>query len=239
MLYKAGGKRAGQGLMPYSEHLANQVARAMGIDAVIYGLAWWRGELCSTCELFNSKDVSFVPLYHAPPRQRLGRLGLDSALEFFYGISPQASTAFVSMLAFDSIIANKDRHFGNYGVLRANATGEVLGMAPLFDHNLSLFCDEPNSAFSVEQLVDAERRYASAFGSNLRGQIGEVLEPSLIEGLEALVDFEFELDDELLRYADDNPDASDAFARTRLDALGRFVRFVARDSIEAYRALVG
>ena len=237
ILYKAGDVRpwAGKNLTPYSEHLACQVARVMGIDAVEYGLTRWRDRLCSTCELFNSMDVSFVPLYHALPRQKLARLGIDSALEFFYGISPAASTAFVSMLAFDSLVANKDRHFGNYGVLRDNATGNVLGMAPLFDHNLSLFCDEPDSMLALDKLAEAETRYASAFGSNLRGQIQDVIESSLISALEALVDFSFELGEEYLHYADDNPDAPDAFSRERLDMLGRYVRSMAQESIASYR----
>lgn len=38
-----------------------------------------------------------------------------------------------ALVAFDFVIANKDRHFGNYGLLRDNDSGEVLGMALLLD----------------------------------------------------------------------------------------------------------
>ena len=37
----------------------------------------------------------------------------------------------------DAVMANVDRHVGNYGFLVDNATGEVLRMAPLFDHNMA------------------------------------------------------------------------------------------------------
>ncbi len=209
VLYKAGDARplAGKRITPFSEHLAYQVAKAAGINAVAYHLEQWRGQTCSTCELMNTRDVSFVSLYSALTRGQIARFGLDSALELFFAISPEASTAFVSMLVFDSVIANKDRHFGNYGVLRDNATGEVLGMAPLFDHNLSLFCDEPDSSLSLEQLIEAEKRYAAAFGTNLHAQIEDVMEPSQVPLLERLVDFEFALDDEYLAFAARNPDA--------------------------------
>jgi hypothetical protein len=43
------------------------------------------------------------------------------------------------MLVFDAVIYNEDRHFGNFGVLRNNRTGEIVAPAPLFDNGQSLF----------------------------------------------------------------------------------------------------
>ena len=40
---------------------------------------------------------------------------------------------------------NQDRHANNYGLLRDNATGRILGPAPLFDHNMALFKDDMRS----------------------------------------------------------------------------------------------
>ena len=45
-----------------------------------------------------------------------------------------------SMLVFDALIYNEDRHFGNFGVLRDNHTGSIIAPAPIFDNGLSLFC---------------------------------------------------------------------------------------------------
>ena len=238
ILYKAGDVRpfASKRITPFSEHLAYQVASAMGISAVAYQLEQWHGQLCSTCELMNTKDISFVSLYSALTRKQISRFGVDSALEFFYSISPEASTAFVSMLAFDSIVANKDRHFGNYGILRDNSTGKILEMAPLFDHNLSLFCDEPDSALSLDQLIDAEKRYSAAFGSNLYSQIEFALEPSQIPLLERIVEFEFELDEHYFDLANNQPELPEAFPRKRLDLLGQFVRHKATEALDWYRS---
>ena len=58
-LYKDGTEGASNtGFEPYSEFYAAQVAQAMGINAIPYNLSKWKGRLCSTCELFTSKDVS-------------------------------------------------------------------------------------------------------------------------------------------------------------------------------------
>ena len=37
------------------------MARALSIDHVDYGIHRWKGILCSSCELFTSKELSFVP----------------------------------------------------------------------------------------------------------------------------------------------------------------------------------
>lgn len=45
-----------------------------------------------------------------------------------------------SMLVFDALIYNEDRHFGNFGFLRDNYTGKLTGPAPIFDNGLFLLC---------------------------------------------------------------------------------------------------
>ena len=40
---------------------------------------------------------------------------------------------------FRCLIYNEDRHFGNFGLLRNNHTGEIIAPAPIFDNGLSLF----------------------------------------------------------------------------------------------------
>ena len=42
------------------------------------------------------------------------------------------------MLMLDALVANTDRHEFNFGVLKKVDTGELVGFAPYFDHNLSL-----------------------------------------------------------------------------------------------------
>ena len=46
------------------------------------------------------------------------------------------------MIVCDFIIANKDRHFNNFGVIRDVNTLEFIGVAPIFDNGCSLWYDE-------------------------------------------------------------------------------------------------
>ena len=61
-LFKGGTSGASNtGNEPYSEFYAAQVAEAMGINHVPYNLGKWKGIICSTCELFTSKEYSYPP----------------------------------------------------------------------------------------------------------------------------------------------------------------------------------
>lgn len=49
---------------------------------------------------------------------------------------------FANMCAVDFILANTDRHSGNWGFMFSNANGDIVSMAPLYDHNQALVTDE-------------------------------------------------------------------------------------------------
>ena len=53
-------------------------------------------------------------------------------------LCPQAIPDYVRMIFLDTITANPDRHTANFGLLRDAASGKLLGLAPLFDHNMAL-----------------------------------------------------------------------------------------------------
>ena len=134
-LYKGGTEGAANaGNEPYSEFYACQVAKAMGLNCVEYDLENWKGILASKCRLFTEIDTSFVPI------SRLIRdRTLKSALDYYIGLGKSFYDDLCSMLVFDAVIYNEDRHFGNFGVLRDNHTGKIIKPAPIFDNGLSLF----------------------------------------------------------------------------------------------------
>lgn len=134
-LYKAGTEGfANAGMEPYSEYFAGQLAKAMGIPAAEYGLEKWRGKLASVCPLINSEDTALVSFYGATGQSQFP-LNLAIAQE----LEEKSFESMRTMIVFDALICNEDRHAGNYGFLRDNHTGDLIGMAPLYDHNLSLF----------------------------------------------------------------------------------------------------
>ena len=135
LLYKGGTSGAyNTGNEPYSEFYAAQIARTMGVNAIDYKLSKWRGELCSTCELFTSKKYSFLPV---------GRVvcsgGMNAVAAYYHSLGEEYLEALHDMLVFDAVVCNTDRHFGNFGFLVDNETNQIAAPAPLFDHGNALF----------------------------------------------------------------------------------------------------
>ena len=134
VLYKSGTEGfANSGNEPYCEYYAWEVAEAMGVDAVRYGLSRWKGRLCSTCELFTSKEYSFMPVGSIVKEG-----GIKAVIEYYRSLGGRYYDAFADMIVFDAVILNTDRHFGNFGFMVDNGRNEICAPAPLFDHGLSL-----------------------------------------------------------------------------------------------------
>ena len=134
-LYKGGTEGgANTGNEPYSEYYACQIAKTMGLPCVFYDLENWKGILASKCKLFTDKDTSFVPIGRI-----LKKPTLKKCLDYYQSLGEHFYEEMCSMLVFDAVIYNEDRHFGNFGVLRDNHTGKILAPAPIFDNGLSLF----------------------------------------------------------------------------------------------------
>ncbi len=135
VLFKGGTMGASNaGYEPYSEFYASQLAGILGVDAVPYGLSRWKGILCSTCELFTSKERSFMPV---------GRIlrtgGMQAVRKYYEGLGGRFTRALDDMILFDALIFNTDRHYGNFGFLVDSRTNQIIAPAPLFDHGNSLF----------------------------------------------------------------------------------------------------
>ena len=151
ILYKGGTSGASNtGIEPYSEFYASQVAGAMGIHAISYGLAKWKGILCSTCELFTGRNVSFIPV-----GRMITKGGLQAVAEYYHSLGPEFEKSFRDMLVFDAVVCNTDRHYGNFGLMIDSNTNQVTGPAPLFDHGNSLFNYAGKDFLQTEDTLDA------------------------------------------------------------------------------------
>ena len=125
-LYKGGTEGAANaGKEPYSEFYACQIAKAMGLNCIEYDLENWKGILASKCRLFTDIDTSFVPI-----SRLIKNRTLKNALDYYAELGKLFYDDLCSMLVFDAVIYNEDRHFGNFGVIKP---------APIFDNGLSLF----------------------------------------------------------------------------------------------------
>lgn len=202
-LYKSGS--AFYEIEPLSEYLAAQLAKKLCSTVVPYDMGYYHGKLVSKCPLFTSEMVGlakasavFYGAEHTIPE----------LLKYFTGIG--SGDAFRRMCVLDAIILNPDRHYGNFGVLFDTATMKVIGMAPVFDHNRSLFpeldCDQ---LLKPEWYVDHCRpRLGRDFLLTARG----LLTDEIRADLERLQEFTFQ--QHPMIYA----------SQERLDALSAIVR---------------
>lgn len=187
-LYKGGTEGASNtGFEPYSEFYAAQIAAAMGVRAIPYGLSCWKGVLCSTCELFTSKEYSYIPVGHLVTKG-----GMNAVKAYYESLGPEFTAALREMLVFDAVICNVDRHFGNFGVMVDNRTNTVVSPAPLFDHGNSLFnfagMDAWTSDAALEEYIET---LAPSVYDDFLGTAKSVLTPELREKLRHLLTFRF------------------------------------------------
>lgn len=187
-LYKGGTEGASNtGFEPYSEFYAAQIAAAMGVRAIPYGLSRWKGVLCSTCELFTSKEYSYIPVGHLVTKG-----GMDAVKAYYESLGAEFMAALHEMLVFDAVICNVDRHFGNFGVMVDNRTNTVVSPAPLFDHGNSLFnfagMDVWTSDAALEEYIET---LAPSVYDDFLGTASAVLTPELREKLRHLLTFRF------------------------------------------------
>lgn len=184
-LYKGGTTGASNtGNEPYSEFYACQIAEAMGLNAVHYDLENWKGILASKCRLFTDIDTSYIPI---------GRIvkegGLKACLEYYKKLGTEYFEQIKSMLVFDAVIYNEDRHFGNFGVLRDNRSGEITASAPIFDNGLSLFNFATKEDF--ENLDSYAKTRSTPYGVSFEDVCAEVMGKTQTAQLRRLIDFKF------------------------------------------------
>lgn len=127
-----------------SEYVASRFIKACGVLCQNVMLAKYEGRLCVLCEDFTDSygklkefgsisssfdtdrgkyDYYFEDVLHL--LSRLKNIDLDYTI-----------MAFWHMYIMDAILANPDRHMGNWGVCRL---GNVYRMSPIYDNGASLF----------------------------------------------------------------------------------------------------
>lgn len=189
---------ANAGFEPYSELLAADLLTAAGVDHVPYHVVRFRGQLASKCPLFTSEEVGFVSAH----RFFEGPFSVSSMLAF--AAEHGAEEAFREMVVMDAVMANVDRHAGNYGFLVDNATGTVLRMAPLFDHNMACL----PMMMETDDFDEYLSMIGPKIGDDFVGIARDMLTSSIRAKLVTLRDFTF-------------TDPGFGYPQWRLDALNR------------------
>ena len=184
-LYKGGTTGASNtGREPYCEYYASQIAETMRLNAVHYDLENWKGITASKCALFTNIDTAYIPI---------GRIvrtgGIAACLAYYDKLGPEFSEQIRSMLVFDALIYNEDRHFGNFGVLRDNHSGSIIAPAPIFDNGLSLFCYAGKEDYA--NLDEYAKTRSNPYNISYEEVCAEVMGPKQKEQLRRMIGFRF------------------------------------------------
>ncbi len=192
---------ANAGFEPYSEVLASDLLQAAKVDHVLYSLTRFHGKLACKCPIFTSEEQGFVSAHRFFDRN----FDVDDMLEFTSRHGVEES--FREMVVMDAVMANVDRHAGNYGFMVDNATGEVLRMAPLFDHNMACL-PMMMEHDDFEQYVEA---IGPKIGTDFIAIARAVMTPGIRAKLIELKDFEY-------------ADPGYGYPKWKLDAVNRLKR---------------
>lgn len=178
--YANGGKEA------YSEYYTCQIAKALGFDAVEYGLKIFHDEIVSSCEIFTNEDFGYKPIYYCIDKSKIDSTPMEVENEI---ISIYGAEAYADVMLFDAIICNSDRHLGNFGMMVDNKTGDFIKPAPIFDNGLSLI--NTLTQDELANIKEAMKAKESYLGYTFDKQAKRYTQPRHIKNLRNLQNFKF------------------------------------------------
>ncbi|OQB99981.1 MAG: hypothetical protein BWX78_01499 [Firmicutes bacterium ADurb.Bin099] len=115
----------------FSELFAYELGSALGMNMAYYE----KGDGCvRTLDFTDNASVNFEPAMSFMGDNE----DYTDTIEALKRICPAAIADYVKMIFLDAVIANPDRHTNNFGLLRDTNTGTIIGLAPIFDHNMSV-----------------------------------------------------------------------------------------------------
>ena len=117
---------------------------------VEYRMGRWQGENVCMCESFLRDDEEFIPAWYVLHLRKKPNNWSEYRLytELCWGLHVRDAVGYLDrMLVCDSILANEDRHWGNFGIIRNVETLE-LRPAPIFDTGSCLWSQKSGKAFA-------------------------------------------------------------------------------------------
>lgn len=152
-LFKSGSYPFQQ--QPFNEVIASRIMDRLGIDHVPYTVTWINDEPYSVCEDFVTKDTELISAWRI--MQLRPKANHENEYLHYVNICQKLGIDIVPaldrMIVLDYIIANEDRHFNNFGLLRDANTLEWLGAAPIFDSGTSLWYNRNTAQIARNNII--------------------------------------------------------------------------------------
>lgn len=144
-LVKAGGKMLNQ--EPFNEVIATRLyERILNDDEYVkYKIVYDNERAVSICKNFITPNTELIPAWKI--NEYFDFKDNETKYEHYVRCLnelniPNANLLLDKMIVCDFILANKDRHFNNFGVIRNVETLAFEKVAPIFDNGCSLWFDE-------------------------------------------------------------------------------------------------
>jgi len=159
---------------PYNEVLASAIMRRLDIPHIDYKLTHIEDYPYCICDNFITKDTDLIPAWQIINKTQM--LSKDTFYSHYINSCdsiniPNPIEITNKMLTVDYIIANRDRHYSNFGAIRNANTLEFIGIAPIFDSGTSLWNNEPTQLIKLRIKKDEENKEAFPFTKKHSTQI--------------------------------------------------------------------
>jgi len=139
----------------FNEVVASCILEKLNIDHVPYTLYLKEEKPYSLCENFVTPSTELIPAWYVRNimPQKEGETKYTHFMRCCEKLEiPKVQHFLDRMLTFDYIIANEDRHWGNFGFFRDVETLRFTGCFPIFDNGTSLWHDTENVGKEVMSL---------------------------------------------------------------------------------------
>ena len=187
---------------PFNEVIASRIMDRLGIDHIPYTVTWINDEPYSVCEDFVTKDTELISAWRI--MQLRPKANHENEYLHYVNICKDIGIDIVPeldrMIVLDYIIANEDRHFNNFGLLRDANTLEWLGAAPIFDSGTSLWYNKLTARIPASGIIC--KPFKKTHGEQLKLVSSlEWFEVSKLDGIEDEI-LEVFSDDKAAQYID-------------------------------------
>lgn len=137
---------------PFNEYLASELCSKLKFDHVDYTFKIRgadKSEIYSSCKCFIDEHTEYVTAGYIQfvLKKDKNTSTFNHLIECCKALNmpdiEEIKKRLYQMILLDYIVANTDRHFGNFGFIRDVDTMEWKGFAPIFDTGNAMFYEEP------------------------------------------------------------------------------------------------
>lgn len=174
-LYKAGAPRS-NGLEPHAEYYSAQLAEAFGLPIRCTISRGGKASCAVQAPLFASYDTGFVTFSVA-----FGVRSFEEMVATYAEYGSEASELFAGMTVFGVLVANDDRHLGNFGflfddqtriiVLAARMSCQITKRGPCCPR----ICETASPCFAPHPVFPLEERFTVLLNDYVRLRIESLL----------------------------------------------------------------